>query len=161
MKARKTTAGDRKPAGLFDRLKQWEHYGRAVEIFEQDLNRPIQETKSAFDRNLYEALIDRLLDWMEMPRASSSREWEWRELYRFGREANPHYISEGMIHRMLARWPAFDFRQRRTIVSILTGFFQLRRSGFPANFPSPPPADQRRFGPLGADFPTPMGLELP
>ena len=101
------------------------------------LNRPISLVKPEFTRQLYGRLIDHLLALLKMPGAESAKEWEWRELYRLDLEIDPHYFSEGTLHRLLNQWPILEFQQKQVLISVLSGYFHLRRGDFPARYPSP------------------------
>ena len=122
---------------FFQRLVEWNFTPRAVEVFDVMLNRPISLVKHEFSRQVYVRLIDHLLAMLKMPGADSAKEWEWRELYQLDLEIDPHYFSEGNLHRMLNRWPILEFQQKQVLVSVLSGYFHLRRGDFPAGYPSP------------------------
>ena len=137
MKATNTPSAEGEGFRFFRRLSEWESTPRLLEVFEQVFTRDISELRPNFDRRLYEYLIDQLLEWLEMPRTNSAMEWEWRELYHLGRETDPYYFSEGKIRKLLSQWPIIEFHQQHVLTSVLAGFFQLRRNGFPSRYPSP------------------------
>lgn len=122
---------------FFQRLVEWKFKPRATEVFNVMLNRPLSELKPDFSRQVYERLVDHLLIWLNLPGSDSAKEWEWRELYRLDQEIDPFYFSEGKIHRLLNQWAVFNARQKQLLISILSGYFQLRQGDFPSRFPSP------------------------
>ena len=124
-------------SNFFDRLSQWEHAGRALEIFDSLMAQPLAETPANFHLRLYHSLIDHLLIALKLPHTQGASVWEWKPLYRFGQEIDPHYFTEGEIRRLLGHWPLIDPELRQTLGSVLTGFFHLRRQGFPEKYPSP------------------------
>lgn len=137
MKAKILAQQDIEAMRFFTRLVEWNSTARAVEVFDVMLNRPIPQVKPEFTRGVYVRLIDHLLEWLKMPGADSSRFWEWRELYRLDQEIDPHYFSEGNLHKMLNRWPVLEFQQKQVLISVLSGYFDLRRGDFPTRYPSP------------------------
>ena len=137
MKANTLAQNDVEKMRFFQRLSEWNFTPRAVEVFDVMLNRPISLVKPEFTRQVYVRLIDHLLGLLKMPGADSSKEWEWRELYRLDLEIDPHYFSEGTLHRLLNQWPILEFQQKQVLISVLCGYFHLRRGDFPAGYPSP------------------------
>lgn len=137
MKAKNLARDDIEAMRFFQRLEEWKFTPRAVEVFDVMLNRPISLLKPEFTRQLYTRLIQHVLEWLKMPGANSSKEWEWRDLYRLDQEIDPHYFSEGSLHRLLNRWPILGFQQKQELISVLSGYFHLRRAEFPEKYPSP------------------------
>ena len=122
---------------FFERLAQWECAPRALRAFDQVINKPIATPATRLSTRLYELLVDHLLRWLELPRSDGAMDWEWEPLYRFGSQIDPYYFVEASIHRLLERWPVIGGERRQVMVSVLSGYFHLRREGFPGNYPRP------------------------
>ena len=125
------------PSRFFVRLAEWEEAPRALDAFARVVNHPISTPQPAFYARLYKHLIDLLLTKLELPRSAAAREWEWKPLYAFGQAVDPFYFTEATIQELLERWPVIGYEKRRIMVSVLAGFFHLRRTGFPNCYPSP------------------------
>lgn len=137
MKAKILAQDDISEMRFFRRLEEWNFTPRAVEVFDVMLNRPISLLKPEFNRQMYVRLIHHLLEWLKMPGAHSSKEWGWGDLYRLDQEIDPHYFSESSLHRLLDQWPILGFHKKQVLISVLSGYFHLRRDDFPSGYPSP------------------------
>ncbi len=125
------------PSAFFARLERWEQTARAAEAFQHTVNVPITTPQPVFYARLYQHLVDFLLERLDLPRSAGAAEWEWKPLYQFGQSVDPFYFTEASIQELLERWPVIGYAQRQVMASALSGFFHLRRAGFPGGFPSP------------------------
>lgn len=122
---------------FFGRLAEWESTPRAIEVFDTVIAQSLPESQADFHRQLYTVLIDKSLEWLQLPRSSGAKVWEWRRLYQFGSEADPFYYTESSIHQLLMEWPVLDENSRNILFHVLNGYLKLRRAGFPSKFPFP------------------------
>ena len=123
-------------SAFFTRLGQWEGARVAVERFEEVVNKTISTPQPVFYTRLYHLLVDYLLERLNMPMREGGSEWEWKPLYQFGQSVDPFYFTEGSIQELLERWPVIGYEARQIMVSVLSGFFHLRRTGFPSCYPA-------------------------
>jgi DNA repair protein RadC len=125
------------PSRFFARLADWRETPRAVEVFQRVVNRPIATPQPLLYAQLYRHLVDHLLRRLRLPRSEGAEQWEWKPLYEFGERVDPFYFTEAAIQDLLGHWPEIGYENRQVMVSVLSGFFHLRRAGFPACYPSP------------------------
>lgn len=125
------------PSLFFIRLEEWNEAERAAEVFQRTLNRPITTPQPVFCTRLYHHLINFLLTQLRLPHSHGAAEWEWKPLYQFVQVVDPFYFTESAISELLEQWPVVGYEARQVIISVLSGFFQLRRTGFPDCFPAP------------------------
>lgn len=135
------------PSLFFTRLAQWSEAPRVVGLFQTVVDTPLSLPLPFLHVRLYQLLIDHLLQQLGLPQSDGAQEWEWKPLYQFGQSVDPHYFTEASIHQLLEQWPAIDAEQRRLMVSVLSGYFHLRRAGFPNCYPAAtmPVADLERW----------------
>ncbi|HKI96837.1 MAG TPA: DNA repair protein RadC [bacterium] len=124
------------PSLFFVRLAEWDEAVRAAETFDRVLNNPVSVPQPVFYSRLYQHLIEYLLDRLQLPSSHGAAEWEWKPLYQFGQSVDPYYFTESAVQELLERWPVIGYENRQILTSVLMGFFHLRRSGFPACYPS-------------------------
>ena len=128
---------DRGNSLFFDRLAGWKSTPRALELFDTVLAQPIPIADTEFHRRLYTILINKTLEWLQLPRSSGAKFWEWKHLYQFGLDTDPFYYTESSIHQLLEEWPVLDGNTRNILFNVLNGYLRLRRAGFPSKFPFP------------------------
>ncbi len=122
---------------FMERLRDWELTPQLVRRFDEVINRPIPTPPSLFQTRLFRLLVDFLLEQLRLPRSAGAMAWEWKALYRLGDTVDPYYFSEEEIRATLERWTLIEPEKRQVLLSVLTGFFHLRRAGFPQHYPSP------------------------
>jgi DNA repair protein RadC len=95
---------------------------------------------------LYRALVECLLDGLDLPRTAGGLAWEWRPLLLLDAEVDPFYFSPQHLERRLAECPPLRPDQRNALVRVLTGYLELRRSGVLERMaPLLDPAQQARW----------------
>lgn len=121
---------------FFDKISAWEGAEKVADIFADLLREPITMPPQLFHSRIYRGLVDHLIEWLGLPHSQGAVEWEWRELYQLELEINPQYFNEKDIHNLLKKWEAISLEKRQVMVTVLAGYFSLKREGFPSNFPS-------------------------